>query len=1282
MAHQWQPAFDPQAAEGDDNHKALAVHIALLPVGSLGALVYFSGNRWDTNNHRSGNVDHTVLFDYASRTAVRPGSPAGPGGLQPNNLLDVFCSGHALLPDGRLLVAGGTSAMAIGDAANPHEGHWGGLREAFAFDPVAVPAWQPVAEMNTCPVAGFEGRGGGRWYPSLVTLADGSVLALCGHPRVFNTTYDEADPATYPATEDDPRHNNNSPERFRSSLNAWQLLNPDGLGEGFLHDFAVFYPRAHVLPSGRLLIVQPLYTNPGDGSIDASGAWAHKSLVYDADGQMIVAGFAGPDAVEGDYLNPGYAAQPTTSVLLPLLPEEQYSAHVLVCGGKKAARATIPAGNEASATWTPTSARNAFFNQGGTNTVPPRANALATLLPTGQVLVTGGTNVWKDPSTIPGNQFDQLFGVRVPELYDPQTDTWAALTDAPATVTRGYHSVALLMPDGRVLTAGSERNNIFGAGNAEYRMEVFEPDYISAPQRLQITSAPPCIAYGESFDVNFQLAAGTAFPSITRVAITRFGSATHGFDYDQRYVGLDFQFESPGRLRVSGPPNGGIAPPGYYMLWLVDNGGRPCVQAATVRVGSQQLRAEMDRSVFSIYEVQANQVGATHSTTFQRAFYAVFDGFIPTEVLGLTPTAAFSQAGLSATLAPSGVIANPALEDNAHPQLIQRTVFAFDLTFSGTDAFNGLSSSDASRSVTVTIVAGGWSATGNIELVMEPSPFMLDGQPPWLSVDLRVFQITPSSASQWLPGHSFTTPNDYISQLLQRVNGNVGIGQTMFATLPSGEATSALSLLPTTTGAPDGPPIYSFALARVRMDSQSVPADFVRVLFRLFRTLRPSLTYDTATLYRRAVLPLMVGGTEVTTDAIPLLGLDGSDIISIPFFAAPRVGVAQDMATQPDPDNLQTIPSGTGEQFRFFGCWLDINQPNQKHFPRHPGNATSFGGVPPGDLLSIQELITGFHQCLVAEVHYKLDPMALDLPRPGESPSTSDKLSQRNLALTTSANPGTAPTRTVQHSFEFKPMGAAYVQAGTGQKAPVAVRGDVRPDSLLLWWGNLPRQTKVDIFLPGVAASDVMQLIPAAHANLLQAIDDHTLRCAPGGQLGDCLFLPLPPSRRTPSLAGLLTLRLPAGVHHGQRFRVVGQHLSGARRQIVGAFELDIAVDADHAHLLLDDIDQLAIAKHSLALTPTSDRWWPVIARMVAQLGERVAAFGGDPHAVFPSPWDGGPHAPISVGQSGECPLVHERCEEAGHAVQFIAEAIVPEGLEVDIDVRATIRLRVKRLQD
>src|SRR6185369_1865810 len=151
------------------------VHCALIKLGSLGSIVYFSGNKWDGNNHNAGQVDHTALYDCASRTSSRPGSPVGPGGLAPDNFVDVFCSGHALLPDGRLLVAGGTSLMGI-DPNSPdiHAGHWGGLREAWVFDPAADPKWTPLPPMNFAPPANRPDpnveSGGGRWYPSFVTL--------------------------------------------------------------------------------------------------------------------------------------------------------------------------------------------------------------------------------------------------------------------------------------------------------------------------------------------------------------------------------------------------------------------------------------------------------------------------------------------------------------------------------------------------------------------------------------------------------------------------------------------------------------------------------------------------------------------------------------------------------------------------------------------------------------------------------------------------------------------------------------------------------------------------------------------------------------------------------------------------------------------------------------------------------------------------------------------------------------------------------------------------------
>ena len=1273
MTHRWQAPFDPEASISDDSKKTHAVHMALLPRGPLGTVLYFSGNRWDGGNHNAGLVNHSGLMDYQSRTAILPGSPTGPGGLAPNSVVDLFCCGHAMMADGRPLTAGGTSLMGINDPGNPHQGHWGGLREAFIFDTAVSPSWQTAALMNPSPLPGANGLGGGRWYPSVVTLSDGTVLAMQGHPRVYPQAYDEvSNPADWPPTEEEYRHDNSSPDRYYPNLDYWVQLNAaTGLGECFLGEpetpgsppqFSVFFPRVHVLPSGKLFIVQPLYTTPANGSIDPTGQFALKSLVYDPDAQAVVASFPGPQNIDGGYLIADTRAQFTSSALLPLTPENNYTPTILVCNQVQAARATLTPGQESNAVWTPTNPRAAFFNQNGSMVIPPRLNGTAILLPTGQVFVSGGMNQYQaNPPA--GKTYDQAFGVLVPEIYDPPTDTWTALTDAPATVPRGYHSNALLMLDGRVLTAGSETNNVFGAASAEYRMEVFEPDYIAAPNRPTITGAPPCVAYGETFTVNFQLAPGTAFPTISRVAIMRFGSATHGFDYDQRYVGLAFTQTSPGVLSVVGPPNSGIAPPGYYMLWLLDSGGQPCVQGRPIRIGSQRVYVETDRSEFSIYDVEFNKDPVTNRTTYSRAIALVFDGFIPNEVLNLTATGAVMGGnGVNVQFSAPGMIANPAAKIPGSPQLIQRTVFAFDVVFQDINAaFNGLVGPDAMRTLTITLTAGTWSATGTIDLVMEPSPFMTDGQPFYLSQDIRVFQVTEASASQWLPGYTWLSPIDYIQNLIAHLNSPSSNGGAMFQQIAPGEQQEVLSPSPTVDGTMNGPKIFSFALARVRLDSASIPATHTRVLFRLFRCMRPSLIYNTSTIYRFH--------PAVGTDVTALLGVEGPDLISIPFFASERVKPAGDMISQPDPSNLIDLPNGAAEQVRFFGCWLDINQPDVAHFPANPGTATNFSMTNPADLRSIQALIGSFHQCLVAEVHYKYDASAPDLPHPGDSPSTSDKLSQRNLALLPAANPGNAATRTVQQSFEFKNPTDANTLGVASFYARGAIREASGIDALVFWWGELPKGTVADVYLPGVPAREALALNPPAHAPVWRILDDHTLRCA---ALGGVAFLPLPPAVRDRALSGLLTLRLPRGIRHGQIFRCVGQQYTRQRR-IAGAFQISVAVNADHEKLVIDDKDQLAILKYNLALMSAADRWRPIQERIIAQLSERLEGFDVDPGSVAPSPWGAGPHRPVLGGKKGR--------NEGDRVLRFAGEAKFPLNSDLEIDIQAKIRIRSKEIE-
>src|SRR5262249_40695204 len=128
----------------------------------------------------------------------------------------------------------------------------------------------------------------------------------------------------------------------------------------------------------------------------------------------------------------------------------------------------------------------------------------------------------------------------------------------------------------------------------------------------------------------------------------------------------------------------------------------------------------------------------------------------------------------------------------------------------------------------------------------------------------------------------------------------------------------------------NGTNVFNFAVARVRFRSLIADATNVRAFFRLFPASTTSTDFDSSTTYRRAGQ----GGV-----AIPLLGIVGGEITTIPCFATPRVNTtAQSMSAQTDPPNVQTIlHDGSGKEvYAYFGCWLDINQSSELRFPIAP----------------------------------------------------------------------------------------------------------------------------------------------------------------------------------------------------------------------------------------------------------------------------------------------------------------------------------------------------------
>ena len=187
-----------------------------------------------------------------------------------------------------------------------------------------------------------------------------------------------------------------------------------------------------------------------------------------------------------------------------------------------------------------------------------RWNLNATVLPTGDVLVTGGVN---------GDRSNPALKVNATELWNPTSGTWTLLASS-APLLRGYHSTTLLLPDGRLIHSGG------GAGGGtidNLNYEIFSPPYLFKGARPAVTGVTGAPGYGQVLTVQTTDAA-----SITKVTLIRFGSVTHAFDEGQRLISLSFSSVSGG-ISVTLPSSRNIAPPGPYMLFLVNGNGVPSI---------------------------------------------------------------------------------------------------------------------------------------------------------------------------------------------------------------------------------------------------------------------------------------------------------------------------------------------------------------------------------------------------------------------------------------------------------------------------------------------------------------------------------------------------------------------------------------------------------------------------------------------------------------------------------------------------------------------------------
>lgn len=604
----------------------------------------------------------------------------------------------------------------------------------------------------------------------------------------------------------------------------------------------------------------------------------------------------------------------------------------------------------------------------------------------------------------------------------------------------------------------------------------------------------------------------------------------------------------------------------------------------------------IDRSTFSDDEIEA-MLHIASPAVIEAAFYVVVHGFSPYDLgftaatMQMTPTLNISPAVAGMTITPVRL----EFEYPTHLNRRQRLTWVYNVSFANTSAFT-------SELITVMLQAtmATVSSTGYLYLIQQPNPYEIDGEISWLSTDLRVFQIR---AGQSKFGAAIGSDRSgFITQVIANLNsGNTG-GQTFENDISVDQQTSRLEL----SGTVGGTPVYNFAVAKVRYRALTVSATDVRVFFRLFPVATTSLEYNQATTYRSHT----TGGT-----VIPLLGIKNNEVAAIPCFASPRINSAvTSMTAQTDAPNVQTIPPNPSgaEVIRYFGCWLDINQ-TQPQFPIQP---TPVDGPYTSGRKSIQDLIRNEHQCLVSEIAFTPAPA-----QNGSTPSVSDKLAQRNLAIVESANPGLVFSRRIPQTFEIRPSTSKQEH-----------------DELMVDWGNIPVGSVATFYLPGIATSDILLLAARKYrSHRLVRIDEHTLKCDTGG----ITYLPIPFTDG--NFPGMLVVDLPKGVEKGQVFTIVVRQVTGEQqpivmthgievthpswrhfvdsfqRHIVGSFQLTIPV-REKTEILPGQQRLLSNLRWIERAIPANNRWSPVFGNYVTQIAHRVDALGGDSTKVAPSP--------------------------------------------------------------
>ncbi len=369
---------------------------------------------------------------------------------------------------------------------------------------------------------------GGRWYPTTLALSDGDMFTAIGTAT-----------------------NQRNPERW-DPVSGWQVQNGIDFNSMVLDDYfstgthgeSHWWPLLHVAPNGKIFHSGPTpqmhwINTARNGDFKAVGSvftdWYHKhgtTIMYD-EGRLLTAGGWASGA---DIASTNQAFTVDLNGPAPVVALTQPMQHA-----------------------------RKFHN--------------GVMLPNGEVLVVGGNTS--------GRKFSDDGAILVAEIWNPETGTWRE--GAPMTIPRNYHSIALLLTDGRVLAAGSGYNSNSIPASTHQDGQVYSPPYLFAADgslatQPVITAGPGVVETGATFNV-------VTDSAVDYFSLIKMSSTTHGVNTDVRFLKPQFSAAGANSYDITLHSNPNVATPGYWMLFAVNAAGTPS-EAQVVRITAVDTRLE------------------------------------------------------------------------------------------------------------------------------------------------------------------------------------------------------------------------------------------------------------------------------------------------------------------------------------------------------------------------------------------------------------------------------------------------------------------------------------------------------------------------------------------------------------------------------------------------------------------------------------------------------------------------------------------------------------------